>query len=172
MGPANTDLRHPLLADSQQKLQGAREHAPEPWERNLADARVRESLPRVWACSEFAAKICERAPAILGELVGDGSLFDRREPAWFAQDIARAVHGDTDADLMESLRRFRKRHMLRIAWRDIAGWADLDETLSDLSALADACIELAYTKMYAALTARYGTPRGAESGQPQPLMIL
>ena len=34
--------------------------------------------------------------------------------------------------------------MVRIAWRDIAGWADLDETLRDLSALADACIEFAY----------------------------
>ena len=46
---------------------------------------------------------------------------------------------------MESLRRFRKRHMVRIAWRDIAGWADLDETLRDLSALADVCIGFAYT---------------------------
>ena len=44
---------------------------------------------------------------------------------------------------MEALRRFRRRHMVRIAWRDIAGWADLDETLHDLSALADACIQFA-----------------------------
>src|SRR5262245_174065 len=156
MGTEIADGNHPLFADSQQKLQAAREQAPEAWERNLADPRVQASLPRVWACSEFAATICARAPTILCGLVEDGSLFERRDAAWIAQDSATAVRGDTDADLMESLRRFRKRHMLRIAWRDIAGWADLDETLSDLSALADACIELAYTKMYAALTARYG----------------
>ena len=65
---------------------------------------------------------------------------------------------------MEALRRFRRRHMVRIAWRDIAGWADLDETLRDLSALADACIEFACTYMYEALVARYGVPRGADSG--------
>jgi glutamate-ammonia-ligase adenylyltransferase len=172
MSTETADRRDPLFADSLQKLQAAREQAPDVWERNLADPRVQASLPRVWACSEFAATICMRAPAILCGLVEDGSLFERRDAAWIAQDSATAVRGDTDADLMESLRRFRKRHMLRIAWRDISGWADLDETLSDLSALADACIGLAYTKMYAALTGRYGTPRGAESGQPQPLMIL
>ena len=57
---------------------------------------------------------------------------------------------------MEALRRFRRRHMVRIAWRDIAGWADLDETLHDLSALADACIQFAQRRMYDALVARYG----------------
>ena len=62
--------------------------------------------------------------------------------------------------------------MVRIAWRDIAGWADLDETLRDLSALADACIGFACSYMYEVLVARYGTPRGVDSGQPQSLMIL
>ena len=73
---------------------------------------------------------------------------------------------------MEALRRFRRRHMVRIAWRDIAGWADLDETLSDLSALADACIQFAQRRMYDALVARYGTPRGSQTNEAQPLMIL
>lgn len=140
-----------------------------------ADARrvlLAQSGARVRACSEFVAAACERSPALLEELVDSGSLFARMGAGEIAVQINERVTGADDAELMESLRRFRKRHMVRIAWRDIAGWADLDETLRDLSALADACVELAYRRMYDALTARYGAPRGAESGRAQPLMIL
>jgi len=91
---------------------------------------------------------------------------------WFAQEIEARVSGESEAELMDSLRRFRKRHMVRIAWRDIAGWAGLDETLRDLSALAETCIEFVCRRMHALLVNRYGTPRGAESGEPQSLMIL
>ncbi|MBL8272112.1 bifunctional [glutamate--ammonia ligase]-adenylyl-L-tyrosine phosphorylase/[glutamate--ammonia-ligase] adenylyltransferase, partial [Steroidobacter sp.] len=98
--------------------------------------------------------------------------FERAPADWLAQEIEARVRGESDADLMESLRRFRRRHMVRIAWRDIAGWATLDETLHDLSKLADVCIDLVNRRMYAALVARYGTPRGAESGEVQTLMVL
>jgi glutamate-ammonia-ligase adenylyltransferase len=43
-------------------------------------------------------------------------------------------------ELGERLRDFRNREMLRIAWRDLAGWASLEEVLVDLTDLADACI--------------------------------
>jgi glutamate-ammonia-ligase adenylyltransferase len=79
---------------------------------------------------------------------------------------------NSEQEWMESLRLFRKRHTVRIAWRDIAGWADLDETLRDLSALADACIEFACRRMYDSLVLRYGTPRGEASREPQTLLIL
>jgi glutamate-ammonia-ligase adenylyltransferase len=141
--------------------------SPDAQNELLSDSRM-----RVLASSEFVAAACERSPALVQQLVDSGNLFTRLAEGEFAAQIAEQVTGASDAELMESLRRFRKRHMVRIAWRDIAGWADLDETLSDLSALADACIDLAYRRMYEALTARYGVPRGAESGRAQPMMIL
>jgi [glutamine synthetase] adenylyltransferase / [glutamine synthetase]-adenylyl-L-tyrosine phosphorylase len=154
------------------KLDAAREHDPDTWAVVLAHSRLTESLSQVWACSDFVANACTRVPSLLRELAESGALFARAEDDWIASDIAAAVSGATETELMESLRRFRKRHMVRIAWRDIAGWADLDETLRDLSSLADACIELAYRRTYEALVVRYGTPRGADSGEPQPLLIL
>jgi [glutamine synthetase] adenylyltransferase / [glutamine synthetase]-adenylyl-L-tyrosine phosphorylase len=172
MNDGISGLQQRLLQDSAHKLQAARDSAPEVWAVNLADERVAGTLPRVWACSEFVANLCVRAPRVLHELIDDGSLFARQADEWLSQRVALEVAGDTEAGLMDSLRRFRKRHMMRIAWRDIAGWAELDETLRDVSALADACIELAYRRMYAILSSRYGTPRGAESGEPQPMMIL
>ncbi len=161
-----------LLADSEQRLAAAREENPEAWHSILEEARVAESLPRVWACSEFVATSCVRSPVLLADLVSDGNLFSPAPDDWLAQEAETRVRGETEAELMESLRRFRRRHMVRIAWRDIAGWATLEETLRDLSTLADVCIDVVYRRMYAALVARYGTPRGAESGEPQPLMIL
>ena len=169
---ANLPLQGQLLTDMQSRMHAAREHDSDAWQAILADARVAESLPRVWACSEFVATACSRAPAMLGALVRGGELFERAADDWFARDVREQVGGASEAEVLDSLRRCRKRHMVRIAWRDIAGWADLDETLRDLSALADACIGFAYTYMYDALVARYGVPRGTESGQPQPLMIL
>ena len=161
-----------LMTDIEVRLLAAREQEPDTWREILAEPRVAESLPRVWACSEFIATSCMRAPQLLSELVHGGELFARAADDWFARDVRERARGSNESDVMEALRRCRRRHMLRIAWRDLAGWADLDETLRDLSALADASIDFAYSYMYGALVARYGVPRGTDSGQPQPLMIL
>ena len=166
------DVQHRLLTDIEARLHAAREHDAVAWQEILADERVSASLPRVWACSEFVATACLRAPKLLGELVRGGELFERAADDWYVRDVRERVQGANESEVMEALRRLRKRHMVRIAWRDLAGWSDLDETLRDLSALADACIGFACTHMYEALTARYGVPRGADGGQPQPLMIL
>lgn len=166
------DVQRRLLADSETRLHAAREHDADAWQAILADERVAASLPKVWACSEFVATGCLRAPHLLRDLIGSGNLFERAADDTFAADIRERVSGASEAEVLESLRRFRKRHMVRIAWRDLAGWSDLDETLRDLSALADACIGFACTYMYEALAARYGVPRGADGGQAQSLMIL
>src|SRR4030095_7840817 len=145
------DLPSRLLTDSEARLAGAREHDEAAWQEILAEKRVRETLPRVWACSEFVATACLRAPQLLHELIASGALFERAADDAFAREVRERVSGASDAEVLEALRRFRKRHMVRSAWRDIAGWSDLDETLRDLSALADACIGFAYTYMYEAL---------------------
>ena len=45
--------------------------------------------------------------------------------------------------LKTALRSFRRREMVRIAVRDLAGISDLDDTMADLSALAAATIDVA-----------------------------
>lgn len=172
MGTEISDIARRLRADSETRLASARAEQPDIWQAIVAEPRVADSLARVWACSEFVATSCLRSPALLMGLMEDGHLFERAPDHWIAQEIETRVSGESEAELMESLRRFRKRHMVRIAWRDIAGWADLDETLRDLSTLADVCVEFVCKRMHAMLVARYGVPRGAESREPQSLMIL
>ena len=42
------------------------------------------------------------------------------------------------------LRCWRRAEFARIAWRDLAGWATLDETLADLSRAADDALRMAH----------------------------
>ncbi len=132
---------------------------------------IAESLPKVWACSEFVARSCVRQPNLLSDLAaGDLEL---AYPADGMRARARAcLDGVTDiGDLEARLRRFRTREMVRIAWRDLAGWAELGETLRDLSQLAEVCIDEALGHIYRWQCDTWGTPRDAR-GEPQRLVVL
>ena len=134
----------------------------------MATPEVNASLPLVWASSEFVMNTCLRDASFLPTLVNTDALLHAvdasRLRAMLDQELKDAT---SDADLQSALRRFRRRYMARIAWRDIAGWATLNETLLELSNLADICVQATYQHTYATLSALYGTPIGHESGQPQ-----
>ncbi len=55
---------------------------------------------------------------------------------------------------------FRRRQLLRIAVRDVLGFAPLAEVTAELSALADAIVETAYDRIHRDMVARYGAPSG------------
>ena len=73
--------------------------------------------------------------------------------------------------VLRVLRRWRRRELVRIAWRDLAGWADLNATLAELSAFAEAAIVSALQHAQRSLVLRYGEPRSA-AGERQPLVII
>src|SRR5262249_61040922 len=50
---------------------------------------------------------------------------------------------EADADRRSGLRRFKRRHLLRIGARDLLGFAPVDTAGRELSHLADACVEAA-----------------------------
>jgi glutamate-ammonia-ligase adenylyltransferase len=82
-----------------------------------------------------------------------------------------AAGAELEAQFMAGLRRWRRAEFARIAWRDLAGWASLAETLADLSRAADLALRLAHEFAARALTARYGQPRSAALA-PQQLIIV
>ena len=74
---------------------------------------------------------------------------------------------DISADekiIFRTLRLFRKQEMLRIALRDLLGKADLQETVGDLSDLAEACLQVAYEWSDASLRTRFGRPMTPDRG--------
>jgi [glutamine synthetase] adenylyltransferase / [glutamine synthetase]-adenylyl-L-tyrosine phosphorylase len=130
------------------------------------------SLPLVWACSDFVAEACLRDRQLLPWLCGSNRLLEGVDEAALNADLAAGVEpaGD-DAHFMDALRRFRRRQLVRIAWRDIAGLADVETVLAELSLLADVCIRAACRRAGAALAARHGIPRGADGAELE-LMVL
>ena len=135
-------------------------------------APVRDSMLQVFAASDFVAHACTRDTQLLPQLIECGDL---QRPLAATDYAARAPAGagavPGEAQVQSELRRWRRRELTRIAWRDLAGWADLRQTLAELTAFADQAIVSALTSARAALTARYGEPRGA-GGELQPLVVI
>jgi len=131
-----------------------------------------EPLTRVWACSEFVARACCREPALLADLLTCGDLANRYPPNYYLLRLEPALMEATDEErLGVALRRFRRREMVRIAWRDLAGLAGLEETLGDLTDLAEALVGAALERLHGWQARRFGEPRAAD-GQPQRLVVL
>ncbi|MHB1141956.1 MAG: bifunctional [glutamate--ammonia ligase]-adenylyl-L-tyrosine phosphorylase/[glutamate--ammonia-ligase] adenylyltransferase [Sulfuricaulis sp.] len=132
-----------------------------------------ETLPRVFAASEFVARGCVQQPALLQELVTSSDLLRAYPAGDLTARVAKFLNDAADEPALKTrLRRLRRREMLRIAWRDLAGWAGLDETLATLSEFADACVDGALARLHAWAVAKSGEPQGEPSGKPQRLVVL
>jgi glutamate-ammonia-ligase adenylyltransferase len=116
------------------------------------------SMLRVWASSDFVSGICIDNPAVLYGLLESGDLLADYADGTYTRKLRRSLKGVGDAtELGRTLRTFREQEMLRIAWRDLAGWAPLNEVLGDLSALADASVSLALKSLGDWASQRYTT---------------
>ncbi len=132
----------------------------------------RTELEEVWACSDFISQTCISDPALLIDLLESGDL-DRSYSAdsyrsMIAEDAASCTDEET---LHRKLRQIRRREMVRIAWRDLAGFSSLEETMSDLSTLAEQAIGAALERHCRWLSERLGKPFGV-NGEPASMVAL
>jgi glutamate-ammonia-ligase adenylyltransferase len=141
------------------------------WPEDGDDGVVVRSLPLVFACSDFVADACLRDPSLLPWLCSEGRLCGSPGLADLERDLEAGGAVTDDVQFMSALRRFRRRQMVRIAWRDLAGLADVETVLRELTQLADVCIAAACRYSTALLAARHGAPCGAD-GSPLELMVL
>jgi [glutamine synthetase] adenylyltransferase / [glutamine synthetase]-adenylyl-L-tyrosine phosphorylase len=130
---------------------------------------LRAELPRVAAGSEFIGSVLIQDPQAL-------EWFGRFEDPAAARGAgaeyeSRAAAAPTAAEAQRILREWRRREMLRIGWREIAGRAEVRETLHALSDLADACIRAAAAAARLHLQSVFGVPRDATANEV-PLMVL
>jgi glutamate-ammonia-ligase adenylyltransferase len=137
-----------------------------------SSSELRESLPAVLAASDFVCASLARDPALARWLVEDARMSAALAPGEMAQRLSTALAGAPDlAGFMSALRRQREREMVRIAWRDLAGFAALAETLADTSAFADAAIAAATDHAMQDLSRTYGEPRSL-AGELQDFIVL
>ena len=158
------DLREPLAlwwerAGTQEAFLNAYGSLPEG---------LRAELPRVAAASEFIGSALIRDPQAL-------EWFGRHEDPAAARgasaDYESRASAAPAAEAQRILREWRRREMLRIGWREIAGRAEVRETLHALSDLADGCIRAAAAASRLNLDAVFGRPRGPNA-EEAPLIVL
>ncbi|HWR71901.1 MAG TPA: glutamate-ammonia-ligase adenylyltransferase, partial [Nitrospirota bacterium] len=76
----------------------------------------------------------------------------------------RLTDGMDEQGFLRALRHFRKEELLRIALRDLLGKSDLAGIVSEISDLAEACLQTAYEQTLAELEARFGRPMVTSEG--------
>ena len=129
-------------------------------------------MGKIWACSEFVARQCIRRPGIVDELVTEG-LEAGRSAEDYQQLVVQAIDAaePTDESLMRALRLLRQKEMVRIAWRDLAGLAEVEPVLHELSDFAEAMIVQTLGHLYRQTTEVLGIPTSAE-GEAQQMLVL
>ncbi len=126
----------------------------------------------VFTISDFIRRNCLRNSNFLRNLIDSGDLSRSYANDQYRQTLHGLVAPDTEADEVgKLLRQFRNREMVRIAWRDIVGYADFTETSNDLSNLADACLDTAISFLYQQKIEISGLPVD-KRGHKQQLVVL
>jgi [glutamine synthetase] adenylyltransferase / [glutamine synthetase]-adenylyl-L-tyrosine phosphorylase len=129
-------------------------------------AELGVNAAKVTLTSDFVLRVLLRWPEALLERLGDAQPLEAE-----AIEARLNLAGLPEAQAMTALRRTRQVEMARIAWRDIAGSADLATTLREVSLLAECSIQVALRYAAASLEKRFGRPRDA-AGNELPLLVL
>ncbi|MBU0688670.1 MAG: bifunctional [glutamate--ammonia ligase]-adenylyl-L-tyrosine phosphorylase/[glutamate--ammonia-ligase] adenylyltransferase [Gammaproteobacteria bacterium] len=120
-------------------------------------------------CSRYFSRLVEAEPDWLDTL-----RRDHRLPA--DADLIRRwldeLPADDEAQLSRALRMLRKRVMLHLILRDLGGLCGLEEVVSAMTALAELAVQRAQALMMATLGTQFGQPIGADSGEPQQMLVI
>ncbi len=135
-----------------------------------------EELERAFMFSEFIASKLITHPEVLMDLFCSND-FNRsykidNENNDYAVSLGSRLKDITNFDdLRLAVADTRLREMIRISWRDLNHKAPLSESLRDLSAFADACVQKVISYIYDEFCLLFGTPCDAR-GQKQGIVVL
>ncbi|HEY4886706.1 MAG TPA: bifunctional [glutamate--ammonia ligase]-adenylyl-L-tyrosine phosphorylase/[glutamate--ammonia-ligase] adenylyltransferase [Myxococcales bacterium] len=125
--------------------------------------RTTRLLISLFGSSDYFSRQLLRHPELIDQLVLRGAAALIRERADLRADLGARLRalpqGDVEAALTE-LRRFRNEEELRIGLHDVAGALDVEQVSSQLSDLADICVEACFSLAAAEIEKRHG-PREA-----------
>ena len=148
-----------------------------PWLQNqIQDPAFAAQLELVWSCSDYVAEQAAADPEGFHQLVESGDLGrSYRDTDYLEALRTRLKAHSTDLSeeqLSAELRRFRRREMMRIIWRDFTRQAEMRDTTRDATLLAEACINLSIDYLHGITVAELGSPIGHASGEEQYLLVI
>ena len=126
----------------------------------------------VLALSEFVSNTIYSYPKECCQLIEQGALDDPSfhiEPAPYVKEYVDDKL--SDFDLKRRLRVLRRIHYMAIAWRDLCGFADINEVFEKLSSLAEAVVLRLLEVVRSQLKKVYGDAFDSD-GSPLPLLVI
>lgn len=166
--PVSDELLSPAISEALRLIEGF----------SLDDPDCLAEAPRVFAASPWLAGIVSRYPQRVQQALDEGWLTQASHPQpaalreMFESRLLQGLENSEDDTQDRSVMRI-ERHIayLRILWRAHTTAAVLEETLGELSALAEAAVRVAQQRVRTRLATRYGLPRHPE-GQEVPLIVI
>jgi len=136
------------------------------------DTTQTSNLVKNFLFSEFVASNFLKNPAVFKELVDSSDLFKSYSDHTIVVRLEKKISRDMDeSSVKKILLQTKLYEIIRIAWRDLTGQAPLEETLCDLSRLADAIVNQAVNTIYEVVCQRYGLPVDSD-GNFQRMIVL
>ncbi|MGO4891868.1 bifunctional [glutamate--ammonia ligase]-adenylyl-L-tyrosine phosphorylase/[glutamate--ammonia-ligase] adenylyltransferase [Flavobacterium sp. W21_SRS_FM6] len=120
-----------------------------------------------FALSDFIYQQILKYPKLVDNLIKDHNSANVDYCRLLTDEISAVT---SEVELNRCLRQFRNKQMAIIAWRDLLNLQQIEQSLLQVSELANQLIVQANDWLYKKLTERYGVPQG-EFG-PQPLLII
>ena len=145
----------------------------ESFDNRLWDSEVLASIISIWSLSDFVAEATSRFPMLLSDLINSGDLLSNYDDCSIKYRLSlkiKEVHSEDG--LIETLRVFRRREMVRIIWRDLLKISSMEQTTRDMSLLAAEAIDQSLSWLYEDCCEKWGVPYGKESGRPQQMVVL
>lgn len=143
-----------------QYLERLRQESPSAFDRVASSPAALRCAVNLFSYSRFLASAVMQNPELILQVANSGSFYRvlsmEEYGARLAEYLGKERRGVPSA---VDLARFRRRQLLRIVLRDVLGVATLSETTEELSNLADAILDLAYSKIRAQYVEKYGEPR-------------
>jgi [glutamine synthetase] adenylyltransferase / [glutamine synthetase]-adenylyl-L-tyrosine phosphorylase len=136
----------------------------------VGSPRTVEVAIQLFSTSQYFSELMIRDPGLLAWLRGGT---DRLDPGQLVDELWSELQTAPDDESARlSIRRYRRRELLRIGYNDIVRAMPLEIVTRDLSHLAEACVEAAYRLARKHADERHGPPAGPDSQTPARFVVL
>jgi len=145
---------------------------PPAFDRIVSSEAALQCAVHLFSYSRFLSEAALQRPESVLEIANSGSFYRVLTVEDFQQRLFEFLGAEhRGVPTAVELARFRRRQIMRIALRDVMGAASLPEITEELSSLADAILDFAFTRIRAEFVARYGEPRLSD-GSPCGFSVL
>ena len=132
----------------------------------------KQQLLDIFSVSDFVAESLIKQPELILPLFNSDLLTSAQRVDQICHELQKVLANvQNESQLHQTLRHFRRKHMVVIAWRELLKRSSLQESLEHISLLADQVILQSLDWLYQLQCKEQGVPIG-ESGKVQTMYVF